>query len=370
MQKVILSESPQMPAREIGIVTAEINELRRQANKMATMYAIEIGRRLVEAKSVLPHGEWGRWLKEEVEFSQSTANNMMKLYEEYGAEQISIFGAVANSQTIENLPYTKALQLLAVPAEEREEFIKETNAEELSVRELKAAIDERDRAKREAEEAKEREAELKERTLAAERAAKASEEKAAEAKYLRDRVRELEKKALEAQQKAQKAADELATAISAPVIPEDKLNEISKSAEEKARAELKKSYDEKLKAAKQKAAEAEAKAKAEALKELSGELEEAKRAAEVAEGQANAAKAAEGLANERLSEMKEKLKIASPAVSEFKALYDNLQRCCADLFSRIENIALEDAEVAKKLRAAMSALGRKMIGDAENDGNT
>ena len=58
-----------MPARDIGIVTAEIKEIRRDANNMALMYAIEIGRRLVEAKSVLPHGEWGDWLKNEVDFS-------------------------------------------------------------------------------------------------------------------------------------------------------------------------------------------------------------------------------------------------------------------------------------------------------------
>ncbi|KUO78350.1 MAG: hypothetical protein APF81_02885 [Desulfosporosinus sp. BRH_c37] len=28
--------------------------------------AIEIGRRLKEAKGLLPHGEWGKWLKESV----------------------------------------------------------------------------------------------------------------------------------------------------------------------------------------------------------------------------------------------------------------------------------------------------------------
>jgi len=84
------------PVREIEVVTAEIKEIKRQAQNMALMYAIEIGRRLVEAKSVLPHGKWGEWLKCEVNFSQATANNFMKLFEEYGSAQISIFGAVSN----------------------------------------------------------------------------------------------------------------------------------------------------------------------------------------------------------------------------------------------------------------------------------
>ena len=135
------------PSRDIAVVTAEIKELNRQAQKMALVYAVEIGRRLCEAKEMLEHGEWGKWLKEEVDFSQSTANNCMKLFREYGAEQITLFGAVTNSQAFENLPYTKALQLLAIPAEEREEFAREVGADELSSRELAAVIKERDEAR-------------------------------------------------------------------------------------------------------------------------------------------------------------------------------------------------------------------------------
>ncbi|MGM9680769.1 MAG: DUF3102 domain-containing protein, partial [Eubacteriales bacterium] len=145
-----------IPAREIGVVTAEIRELCGQANRMALMYAVEIGRRLVEAKSILPHGEWGTWIQNEVHFSQSTANNFMRLFEEYGDDQISLFGAVvsAKSQTIANLPYSKALQLLAIPAEERESFAKKVDAENISVKELQVAIRERDEAIRERDAAK------------------------------------------------------------------------------------------------------------------------------------------------------------------------------------------------------------------------
>ena len=155
------------PAREIGIITAEIKDLCRQAQTMALLYAVEIGRRLDEAKRALPYGKWGEWLKNEVEFSQSSANNFMKLYEEYGAAQISIFGASVDSQTFANLPYSKALQLLAVPRDEREAFAEEVGAADLSVKELKAAIEERDRAKKEAEEAKAREEELADKLVTA-----------------------------------------------------------------------------------------------------------------------------------------------------------------------------------------------------------
>ena len=147
---------PMAAQRDIQTVTTEIKILHRQAQGMILNYAIEIGRRLKEAKSLLEHGEWGEWLENEVDFSRSTANNFMKIFEEYGAKQVSLFGD-ANSQTLGNLPYTHALKLLAVPAEEREEFVEEHHVEDLSSRELDRLIKERDAAVRRAEESEERE---------------------------------------------------------------------------------------------------------------------------------------------------------------------------------------------------------------------
>lgn len=158
-----IATSIQRPARKIELVTQEIKELCRQAQCMALAYIVEIGRRLAEAKSILPHGAWGDWLKQEVNFSQSTANNYMKLFEEYGDTQMTLFGAFTNSQSFGNLSYSKALQLLAVPADEREEFATEVDAEHISVSKLKEAIEERDAAKKEAERQKIINAELEEK---------------------------------------------------------------------------------------------------------------------------------------------------------------------------------------------------------------
>ena len=72
---VVLAQSPSVPARDVSVITEEIRSLVKQANQMALMYAIEIGRRLLEAKSAVPYGQWGDYLKNEVNFSQSTANN-------------------------------------------------------------------------------------------------------------------------------------------------------------------------------------------------------------------------------------------------------------------------------------------------------
>lgn len=115
------------------------NEIVRLSNRMLED-AIEVGRRFVELKAAVPHGEWGEWLKY-TGYKSSSANNMMRLFEAYGADELSMFGNV-KSQTFGNLGYSKALALLAVPEERREEFAVEVDAENLSVRELKAKIKE------------------------------------------------------------------------------------------------------------------------------------------------------------------------------------------------------------------------------------
>lgn len=137
--------------RDVETVTTEIKMLVTEAQTLALNYAIEIGRRLVEVKQMVPHGDWGNYLKEKVNFSQSSANNFMKIFEEYGDSQLTFFGATAKSQTLGNLPYTKALKLIAVPADERESFVAENDIANISTRELDKIIKERDEAKNKAE---------------------------------------------------------------------------------------------------------------------------------------------------------------------------------------------------------------------------
>lgn len=128
------------------IVAAEIRQIADQTRKMVLNSSIEIGKRLCEAKEMVPHGEWTAWLEKNVDFSQSSANNFMKIYTEYGDIQGELWGASAKSQAFGNLSYSQAVALLAVPAEEREEFVKENHVEDMSTRELQEAIKARDEA--------------------------------------------------------------------------------------------------------------------------------------------------------------------------------------------------------------------------------
>jgi len=146
-------ETPVEIKRTPEVIAKEINGLKQQALTQMLLYSIEIGRRLIEVKDMLPHGEWGPWLKESVDYSHSTANYLMRVASEYGTEQWALFGAEAKSQALANLNYTQAVALLALPAEEREQFAEENDVENMSTRELQKAIKERDEAIKKAEDA-------------------------------------------------------------------------------------------------------------------------------------------------------------------------------------------------------------------------
>ena len=125
--------------RTIETITDEILDAKRTGGEAI----LTIGRCLIEAKDMLPHGEWLPWLNERVEFSERTARNFMRLAREW-----------TNRQTLADLGAAKALTLLALPAEEREQFVEDHNVIDMSTRQLKEAIRERDEARKAAEEAK------------------------------------------------------------------------------------------------------------------------------------------------------------------------------------------------------------------------
>ncbi|MFR4997599.1 DUF3102 domain-containing protein [Clostridium paraputrificum] len=142
-----------LTTRTPGLIAAEINKIKEDTKRILIYNSIEIGRKLTEAKEMLPHGEWGKWLKTEVDYSKTTANNLMKIFQEYGSEQINLLGDNLKSKTFGNLNYSQATLLLGVPAEEREKFVEENNVEEMSARELKKAIEELKKTEEEKEKA-------------------------------------------------------------------------------------------------------------------------------------------------------------------------------------------------------------------------
>lgn len=114
--------------QNIDTLTTEILILKQQT----AQNIIEIGKRLIAAKESLPHGGWGNWLKEKVEFTDRTAQRFMKVANEF-----------SNATTLSDLPKSKAFALLDLPQEDRETFVKENPVNEMTTRELQKAIKEK-----------------------------------------------------------------------------------------------------------------------------------------------------------------------------------------------------------------------------------
>lgn len=127
------------------VIAAEINMITCQTRKILLTSAIEIGRRLQEAKDLVKHGEWGKWLEESVSYSRRTAERLIKLYEEYGPK-LPDGSDRSNATPVSHLTYTQALLLLGLPEEDREEFIAQIDVGSMTKQELQQALKDRDQA--------------------------------------------------------------------------------------------------------------------------------------------------------------------------------------------------------------------------------
>ncbi|TCX53875.1 DUF3102 domain-containing protein [Dehalobacter sp. 14DCB1] len=133
------------------VIAAEIKMITCQTKKILLTSAIEIGCRLQEAKALVKHGEWGKWL-ESVSYSQKTAERLIKLYQEYGPK-FSDGSDTSKSTSMSNMTYTQALLLLGLPAEEREEFIEQNDVGGMTTKKLQQALQDRDKANQEKDQA-------------------------------------------------------------------------------------------------------------------------------------------------------------------------------------------------------------------------
>ena len=321
--------------RSINTVTAEIVAISNQAAQMAYMSMIEIGKRLVEAKALVDHGEWGSYLKNEVKFSQRTANNFMQIYERSKSG--------SNSQTFANLGYSQIVKLLAIPDDELEEFAESDDVQNMSVRQLEQAIKERDDARKELEQAKTdadaakeaaRDAELRLLDLQNQAAAAKSTEGAWQAEI--DKLTAKLNKATAAEDKAKKQLKDLKDN---PKIP-DSLRE-------------------------QLMAEASAKASDQIRAELQGQLEAAQQQAQTAAAQRDAAEKAVEEAKAQLANMKKSSRMANPDVMAFNLLGKQI----VDEFNRMNGyrmkVAASDPDMDAKMKEYMLKLANTLRAKAE-----
>lgn len=132
--------------RSIEIVTAEIQTIRDNVARVFMDGVVQIGRRLEEAKQLVPQGEWLQYLDKELGYKPTTAQNYMRIAREFGDGQVSLSGKTP-SDFFGNLGYSQLLPLLGLPEEEREQLAEEHDLAGMSSREIQALVKERDEAK-------------------------------------------------------------------------------------------------------------------------------------------------------------------------------------------------------------------------------
>ena len=272
---------------------------------------IEIGRRLTEAKAQLKHGEWLPWLREKVEFSETSAQN-------FASEKHLVNG-------------------------------EEKSVSEMSKRELEEAIRQRKIAEMKAAETARELDRQKEATAEAEAAAEKAQE-AAEA--ARAEVENAKSISLAAQERTAELERELKALREKPV--DVAVQTVDASAEQIAAA-----VKEAEKAAKAKRDAAVAK-KAEELKAAEAQRDEARKAVENAEA---GRKAAEEQAAALRAELEKARKSAAAMDNKTLAEFGVLFRQAQETVNRLTELAGElDEENRPKVYRALGAL-RNMIAE-------
>lgn len=292
--------------RDINVIKTEINTLYQTALRSELSYAIQLGRKLTEAKQLVDHGEWGNWIKDNLPFSQDKATMMMKIYDAYGANQESLFGDV-NSETFRNLGISQAFTLLSVPENEREEFVKEHDVESMSVRELKKAIEERDAAVSAQKKLEEDNKLLRDSNRDLNLKAQQVTNLQTEAAKAVDKAKKAESAREDAEKKLQDARAALADAKANPVISEEKRREIREEAHAEAQAEI------------------------------------------------AAAEAGREAAEQKAEDLRKQLATASPDLTTFKIYFTQLQEDQNRLHGLLLKIRNTDQETAEKLSKAIMA---------------
>jgi hypothetical protein len=127
-----------LPVLAAGIKQAVANA--RQHAGVSLSAAVEAGKRLVEAKALLKHGQWLPWLNEHVEISERQARNYMRLARDLPEPDIKT--AVTADLSIE-----AALQLLSPPktfADLIEDAVNKIESVEAAIGDFKRVIEEQE----------------------------------------------------------------------------------------------------------------------------------------------------------------------------------------------------------------------------------
>lgn len=135
-----MTELANTEAKEISVLDGlamQARTLRMNIN----MNMWQLARVFTEAKKIMPHGQFGKWVEENADVSERTAQDMMAAYKRFGGKP-----------QFEGLGQAKTFKLLPLPAGTEEKFMEEHDVSAMTTREVQEAVKQaREEAKAEIE---------------------------------------------------------------------------------------------------------------------------------------------------------------------------------------------------------------------------
>lgn len=303
MNNIVEADYKVMQERTLPIIASEILQIEENVGQVALNGAIRIGEKLKEAKEKVEHGQWESWCRDNLNYSKSKTEKLMKIATEYGDEN----SPYSKAYTCTDLSISKALRLLQVPENEIEVFAENNNIEDMTVKDLEEEIKK-----------------LKEEKIDLE----------AKNDNLKIEQEELQKEIEDLKQKGVDPAE--ITAL------QEKLEkQISKT----------NNLQEKLKAEKANKDKAVIKAIEQKREELKSEVEKAE-----ADKLHKAQSETENL-QEKIIQLENKIeKLSNETVLMFKVKVDQLQEVYEDCRNCIAGTAVNDPAQAEKMQSALAAV--------------
>lgn len=181
--------------RSVETITTEIIMIKQQTASVVASAAFEIGRRLCEAKEKVPAGKWIVYLQEQLDYRPSTAENLMRIYREFGSEQVDLLTGKIPAEVFGRLDQSQMVAMFSLEPSQRMELMDQTEGiEDMSSRQIADLVKQKKLAEKEAErERKARERADKIATQQADKASKLETEAGKHQQQIKDLEDELER---------------------------------------------------------------------------------------------------------------------------------------------------------------------------------
>ena len=101
----------------------------RMFTENVTLNMLQLGRVFIQAKELVQHGQWEKWVRDNSGMSERQAQTLMQAYRRFGERP-----------AFQGLEKSKLFKMLALPDGTEEQFVQEHDVAAMSSREIEAAV--------------------------------------------------------------------------------------------------------------------------------------------------------------------------------------------------------------------------------------